>query len=74
MSKPAVAEGDVVLIRARVRRTYDNMGLVVVRIATPPGCEGGRPGFQQVPIAALAVESVSADTDDDTMVPGRFGW
>lgn len=72
MSKPAVASGDVVLIRARVRSVYPDRGIATVRYATP-GSAGG-PGFAQevVPIGAIAQVVADECPDDDDMVPRRI--
>lgn len=62
MSRP-LAEGDVVLIRARVRRGYAENGMATVRIAQP-GSAGGY-GYVSVPISIEAIERRIADPDDD---------
>lgn len=71
MGRASGEEGDVVRIFARRGKAYAETGTVVVRIAQPQGCPGGRPGWVQVPIAAAAIDSVVPDPDDDTIVPLR---
>ena len=66
-----VTAGDVVLIRARVRKVYAESGIATVRTVTA-GSEGGV-GFDQLVVSLKAIERVSAEPADERLVP-RKSW
>jgi hypothetical protein len=69
MARLNLAEGDVVLVRAVVRRADPESSMICVRFALPP-TDGGR-CFAQTPISVDAVEGLVASVNDERRQPSR---
>lgn len=68
----SIVEGDVVLIRARVRAVYPAEGLASVRIAMHETLGG--PGWRQEVVPLSAIAAVEETPPDDPQLVPRVSW